>query len=191
MKWGKAMEKEERIGENYVIHSYKHNGQLYKSWDEAILLEKTDTYYVFGNQQTKVTEVDGHNWYTKEPAILFYFKNHWFNIIGQCKEQGLTFYCNMTSPFILEEGAIKYIDYDLDVRIFSTGSFKILDRREYAYHKKKMNYSKQLDEIIKKELSILIEMIRNKDYFFQKETIDKYVQIYHEKVAKSKEKMPL
>ncbi len=185
------MENMGKVGENYVIHSYKHNGQLYKSWDEAILLEKTDTYYVFGNQKTKVTEVDGRTWYTKEPAILFYFKNHWFNIIGQCKEKGLTFYCNMTSPFIIEEGAIKYIDYDLDVRIFPTGSFKILDRREYAYHKKKMAYSKQLDSILKRELSTLIEMIRQVDYFFQPETIEKYVNMYQLEVKKSKEKMAL
>ncbi len=182
------MEKNEKIGTNYMIHSYKHNGQLYKSWDEAVLLEKNEEFYVFGNQQTKVTEVDGRSWYTKEPAILFYFKNHWFNIIGQCKEKGLTFYCNMTSPFLIEEGTVKYIDYDLDVRIFPTGSFKILDRREYAYHKKKMKYSNQLDFIIKKELSTLIGMIRNVDYFFQKDTIENYVRKYQKIVEKSKEK---
>ena len=122
------MEKNEKIGTNYMIHSYKHNGQLYKSWDEAVLLEKNEEFYVFGNQQTKVTEVDGRSWYTKEPAILFYFKNHWFNIIGQCKEKGLTFYCNMTSPFLIEEGTVKYIDYDLDVRIFQISWILLLKK---------------------------------------------------------------
>ena len=28
----------------YVIHGYKHDGTLYKIWDEAILLEETDDY---------------------------------------------------------------------------------------------------------------------------------------------------
>ena len=38
-------------GELYNIHGYKHNGKLYKTWDEAILLDETDDYYVFGNKQ--------------------------------------------------------------------------------------------------------------------------------------------
>ena len=27
-----------KIGHKYQIHSYKHNGQIYKAWDEATLL---------------------------------------------------------------------------------------------------------------------------------------------------------
>ena len=41
----------------------------------------------------------------------------------------------MASPFIIEENTIKYIDYDLDLRVFPDGSFKVLDRGEYKYHK--------------------------------------------------------
>lgn len=183
------MEKGKLKGKRYVIHSYKHSGQLYKTWDEAILLEKTKDFYVFGNNQTKVTEVDGRSWYTKEPAILFFFKDHWFNIIGQCKSRGLTFYCNLTSPFIIEEGAIKYIDYDLDVRIFPSGSFKILDRREYEYHKKKMEYPPQLDAILKKELSVLVELIKENAYYFRKDVIQKYYLQYQKEIEKSEESM--
>ena len=29
-------------GEKYKIHGYKHNGKLYKTWDEAVLLDETD-----------------------------------------------------------------------------------------------------------------------------------------------------
>ena len=28
-----------KIGNKYQIHSYKHNGQIYKAWDEAVLLK--------------------------------------------------------------------------------------------------------------------------------------------------------
>ncbi len=181
----------ETIGKNYAIYGYKHNGQLYKTWDEAILLDKKEDVYVFGNNETKVTEVDGKTWYTKEAAILFFFKDHWFNIIAQRKKKGMTFYCNMTSPFLLKNHSIQFIDYDLDVRIFSTGSFKILDRREYAYHKRRFQYSKKLDEILKSELSYLIELIRKKSSFFQPEVIESYYEIYKELKEKSKEKITL
>ena len=102
---------------------------------------------------------------------------------------------NFFEPPVTNRGVVNTLKSDkindLDVRIFPTGSFKILDRREYAYHKKKMAYSKQLDSILKRELSTLIEMIRQVDYFFQPETIEKYVNMYQLEVKKSKEKMAL
>ena len=106
------MEKLE-IGKRYEIHSYKHNGCIHRAWDEAVLLEIHDDYLIFGNERTKVTESDGRMWRTKEPAILYFFKNSWFNIIGQYKKDGIYYYCNIASPYIIEDGVIKYIDYDL------------------------------------------------------------------------------
>ena len=62
------------IGDRLVIHSYKHNGCIHRAWDEAVFIEETDDYYVFGNDKTKVIESDGRKWKTKEPAILYFFK---------------------------------------------------------------------------------------------------------------------
>ena len=33
-----------KFGEKYNIHGYKHNGDLYKVWDETIFLAQTDDY---------------------------------------------------------------------------------------------------------------------------------------------------
>ena len=168
------------IGKRYQIHSYKHNHKIHRSWDEAVLLEINDDYLVFGNNRTKVIESDGRTWHTKEPAVLYFFKNSWFNIIGQLKENGIYYYCNIASPYIIEEGTIKYIDYDLDLRVFPDGSFKVLDRGEYKYHKSLMNYSDTLDMILKSELTTLIEMVRKKDLAFKHSEIEKYNKKYNE-----------
>lgn len=178
-----------QIGKRYYIHSYKHNGKIYKAWDEAVLLDyrKEEGIYIFGNDHTKVTEVDGRSWHTKEPAILFFFENHWYNIIGQCKKQGIYYYCNMASPILIEEDTIKYIDYDLDVKVFPSGSFKIVDRKEYYFHKKKMKYPSEIDQIIKEELSELIALIREKKNYFSKEVIEYYRKKY-EKIKAEEEK---
>lgn len=165
-------------GERMVIHSYKHDGNIHRSWDEAVLLKKTDEYLVFGNEKTRVIESDGRSWKTKEPAVLIFFKNKWYNIIGQYKKDGIYYYCNIASPYILEEGAVKYIDYDLDLRVFPDGSFKILDRGEYNYHKTKMNYSIDIDKILKNQLSELIELARNKIGPFNPDIIQDYYKIY-------------
>lgn len=180
------MNKDElEIGKNYYIHSYKHTGEIHREWDEAILLEKHDDYLVFGNNKTKVTESDGRSWKTKEPAILFFYDNSWFNIIGQNKKDGIYYYCNIASPYIIEDGTIKYIDYDLDLRVFPNGSFKVLDRGEYKYHKRIMNYSDELDSIIKKELSNLIVKARLHENEFSHDTIFKYCDLY-KKISKKR-----
>ena len=166
------------IGKTYKIHSYKHDSKIHRAWNEAILLEINDDFLVFGNNKTKVTESDGRSWKTREPAILFFFYNKWYNIIGQYKKEGIYYYCNIASPFLIEDETIKYIDYDLDLRVFPNGSFKILDRGEYKYHKRIMNYSKDLDKILHKELTNLINQEKNQEYFFQHDVIKKYYEEY-------------
>lgn len=143
-------------GDRLQIQCYKHDGKIHRCWDEAVAIAVKKDYIVFGNEKTLVTEAGGNTWRTKEPAIMYFFKDKWYNIIVQLKKEGITYYCNIASPFIIEEDTIKYIDYDLDLRIFPNGSFKILDRQEYKYHKKKMNYSDDLDIVIRHALSELI-----------------------------------
>ena len=173
------------IGKKYQIHGYKHNGKIHRAWDEAVLLEIHDEYLIFGNEKTKVTESDGRTWRTKEPAVLYFFYKKWYNIIGQFKKNGIYYYCNIASPFIMEEDTIKYIDYDLDLRVFPDGSFKVLDRGEYKYHKKLMNYSDELDKILRAELTNLINMVRKKENAFESGVVEHYCNLYS-KIKKEK-----
>ena len=175
-----------KIGDKLEIHCYKHNGKLHRQWDEAVVLDIYDDYIVFGNNRTTVIDSDGKVWKTKEPAIMFFFRDRWFNIIGQLKDYGIYFYCNIATPVLIDNKVIKYIDYDLDLRVFPNGSFKILDRMEYKYHKKQMHYSNRLDFILKYELGSLIDLVRDKNFPFQKDIIEKYHKKYEELTTKEK-----
>lgn len=173
-----------KIGDKLKIFCYKHDGTLEHTSEEAVVLENNEDYLVCGNGRTKITEKDGRSHMTNEPAVLFFYKKHWFNIIGQLKKFGLFYYCNIASPYIIDGKSIKYIDYDLDLRVFPDGGFRVLDRNEYNYHKKVMNYSDELDYIIKSELSHLIELKRSESGPFQAGIVDKYYDIY-EKIKKN------
>ena len=174
-----------KIGDMYQIQCYKHNGKIHRAWDEAVVLDIKDYYIVFGNNKTKVTESEGTTWRTKEPAIMYFFKNKWYNVISQMKKDGVYYYCNIATPYIIEEGTIKYIDYDLDLRIFPKGEYKVLDKLEYQYHKKKMGYSDDLDLVLNSALDELINdyvegastfsEIRNKKY------LEKYLELKNNK----------
>lgn len=175
------------VGDNFIIHSYKHNGRIHREWDEAIYLGKFNDAYVFGNNKTLVTESDGKTWKTKEPAIMYFYPDRWFNIIGQLKNDGIYYYCNIATPFIMEGNTLKYIDYDLDLRIFPNHAFKVLDRNEYNYHKKIMGYSTKLDQVVKGELSNLIELARLRKWPFDEEEINKFYKSFQE-IKKSKKR---
>ncbi len=166
------------IGDPFQIHCYKHDGKVHCAWQEAIVLDIQKDYIVFGNDHTLVTEADGRTWRTKEPAIIYFFRNKWFNVIAQLKQDGISYYCNIQSPYIIEEGVIKYIDYDLDVRIYASGDYRILDRMEYKYHKELMHYSDELDIAIHNGLDELIHLYKDGAKVFQSEQNMKYHEVY-------------
>ena len=174
------------LGDLYKIQCYKHDGEIYRSWDEAILLDIQKDYYVFGNNKTTVVEKHGSVWKTKEPAIMYFFKNRWYNIIAQMKKDGIYYYCNIATPSIIEEGTIKYIDYDLDLRIFPKGDYKVLDELEYDYHKRKMKYSDDLDKVIKNGLETLIKDYKDGAIMFDTAKNYKYLDMYHLLVENNK-----
>lgn len=175
-----------KVGDTFVIHCYKHNGVIHKSWNIAYVLDIKKDYIVLGNENVLVTKQDGRTWRTKEPAIMFFYNNRWFNIIAQLKSNGIFYYCNIASPYVIDDNVIKYIDYDLDLRVFNDGAFKILDRNEYNYHKKLMKYPKEVNYIIKEELSALIEMKKSGEFPFNEKCIEYYFNIF-KKVKKESE----
>ena len=167
-----------KTGDRYNIHCYKHNAEAYQASDDTIILDIQNDFIVCGNNMVDVTELEGHSYKTKELAIIFFYKHNWFNCIAQLKPHGLYYYCNIASPFVIDENVIKYIDYDLDLRVYPDGGYKILDTNEYNYHKKKMKYPDTIDRIVKKELAKLIELKKEKKGPFDEKVIEKYKNIY-------------
>ncbi len=167
-----------KVGDTLVIHCYKHNGVIYESSRVAFVLDIKDDYIVLGDENVQITKQDGRTWHTKGSAIMFFYKKRWFNIIAQLKEDGTFYYCNIASPFVIDDHALKYIDYDLDLRIFPKGEYKILDKLEYQYHKKKMNYSKDLDIVINNAMKELIGDYLNNSITFSEDSNKFYLSKY-------------
>ena len=97
------------------------------------------------------------------------------------KKDGIHYYCNLSSPYLYDGEGIKYIDYDLDVKLFPDGQYKILDQNEYNFHLEKMKYSKELQEIIENELQKLLQLIKNKKEPFNQESVLKHYNEFFNK----------
>lgn len=148
-----------KTGSKIEIHSYKHNGSIHRIWEEMIVLKGTRKVVIGGNDRVLVTESDGRTWRTREPAICYFDADHWFNAIGMIRTDGIYYYCNLGTPFIWDDEALKYIDYDLDIKVFPDMTYKILDEDEFELHSRQMNYPPQIHEVIQRSMKELISWI--------------------------------
>ena len=162
------------------IQSYKHDESLHRIWEKATVIEESENHVVVVNKRTKVIESNGRFWHTREPSVTWFFKDKLFNIIGIIKHEGIHFYCNIASPYLIDDEALKYIDYDLDIKVIEDFKYNILDRNEYNKHKTKMEYPSKLKKILETELNKLKNMIETREEPFNYETIRSYYKRYQE-----------
>ena len=105
-------------------------------------------------------------------------KHYWFNVVTMIRQKGISYYCNLASPYVLDKEALKYIDYDLDIKIFPDGEKRLLDVDEYEQHRRQMHYSKEIDQILKANVEILVDWINNKKGPFSPEYVDLWYERY-------------
>ncbi|MBQ6492701.1 MAG: DUF402 domain-containing protein [Erysipelotrichaceae bacterium] len=176
-----------KIGDSVFVQSYKHNGSIHRTWSKAFVIDVLDDCYVVVTDHSWVVEADRRRWLTKEPAICFYYRNRWFNIISMVRKNGIYYYCNVATPSIYDGEAIKNVDYDLDVKVFPDGTYMVLDENEFEYHCQKMNYSSDIRKICIDAKNELVEMVEKKQIPFDFSYINTYIMKYFELVFEKKD----
>ena len=172
------------VGRWLSIQCYKHDGNLHRFWDRGLVLDCNDDYIVVATKRAKVIESNGRRWFTKEPAVTIFSKKEWWNVICMFKTNGICYYCNIASPSIVEDMAIKYIDYDLDTKLFADGDMRILDEKEYLRHKKNYQYSDDLDKVLRSQTKENVTRMKDRAFPFQ----DDKIQAYYDEFLKIIEK---
>ena len=159
-----------------IIQAYKHNEELHRQWSHSYVLVDDENYYVLVSIRAAVVESDGRKWHTKEPAIFILSKKEWFNVIAMLKENGICYYVNIASPAICDKGYIKYIDYDLDIKLYEDGTTRLLDVSEYKKHADEQGYSEEIKTILQSSVDKVYGMINKKEFPFIDQEIQKYYQ---------------
>ncbi|MFA5481097.1 MAG: DUF402 domain-containing protein [Bacilli bacterium] len=168
------------------IQAYKHNGELHRAWSHGFVLVDNDQYLVLISVRSSVVEHDGRKWHTKEPAVFVFFKEEWLNVIAMLKEKDVSYYVNIASPAIIDNNCIKYIDYDLDVKLLPGGSTKLLDQNEYERHAYSLDYSDDIKKALAHSVSHIYEMIKKRDFPFIDEEIKNLYNEFVERYSRVK-----
>ena len=80
------------VGSQVYIQSFKHDGSLHRTWAKGFVIEAGPRRVIAVTNKTWVTEADGRRWFTREPAICFFYPDHWYNVI-RIKEANRWFPC--------------------------------------------------------------------------------------------------
>lgn len=163
-----------------IIQAYKHNEEFHRQWSHGYVIEDSDEYFVVASIRASVIEADGRKWHTKEPAIFILSKKQWFNVIAMFKEGGISYYVNIASPAIYDNGYIKYIDYDLDIKKFIDGSTKLLDVSEYKKHAEEQGYSQEIMDILSHSVDAIYQKIERKESPFIDAKIHEYYKQFEQ-----------
>src|SRR5699024_11791797 len=93
---------------------------------------------------------------------------------------------NLSSPFVYNNHSWKYIDYDLDVKVFTDIGNMILNEDEYEDHKKAMNYPEVIDQILQNHLNELLSWIKQRKGPFAPDFIEAWTARYelHKSIQK-------
>ena len=93
------------------------------------------------------------------------------------KKVGITYYVNLASPFVYDNQKVKYIDYDLDLKLYPNKDIRLIDVKEYGYHRKKYNYGDDIDKILRFNITNIKECMGKNEFPFCDDLIRKY---YHD-----------
>lgn len=166
------------------IRCYKHNGTIHRFWDRGLVLENNDDYLIVATKRAKVVENNGRCWFTKEPAVTIFSKKEWWNAICMLKKDGICYYCNIASPSIIDNETIKYIDYDLDAKLFPDKVIKVLDEREYKRHRRQYGYNSDLNKILRYQTDEIVKKMKDGEFPFIDSKINEYFDSFLSKVSK-------
>ncbi|VEU76383.1 DUF402 domain-containing protein [Mycoplasmopsis columboralis] len=169
-----------KVGQMVDVQAYKFNGFLYRQWNSAKVIFNNSRHIVLFLCNTKVSEYEKNlnRWKYTENALWFIPKNSYFNAILLLKKNtGIYHYINIASKPIFEDGTIKFIDFDLDVKCYPEKELQIVDRDEFAKNIVQMKYPENLKKIVFEELKNIVSLYTDYAYFFNPEILGYYLDI--------------
>ena len=173
------------IGHWISIECFKHDGSLHRWWDRGFVVDDTEDYLVVATKRAKVTEYNGRSWFTQEPAVTIFSKNEWWNAICMLKDFGIVYYCNIASPSVVEKDVVKYIDYDLDAKLFPNDDIRVLDEKEYKHHLKKYKYGDDLNCVLRYQMDEIQKLMKKRIFPFDDNAITYYYDEFLKTIKKN------
>ncbi len=150
------------------IRSLKYDGSVRRTW-KADLIEQTTSLYTFlGKFDETVDHPDLGRIEKGTLSYEYFWPDRWYNVFRFHEPDGQlrNWYCNVGMPPILEEGALSYVDLDVDILMWPTGVPIILDEDEFRINAARYAYSADVLLEVENAKQELLEIIANCEFPF-------------------------
>lgn len=146
-----------------TINSRKYDGSIHRTWKAELIEENSDFYIFLGVFDFEVKHPNLGVIRRNTISYEYYWKEKWFNVFRFHEPEGdlRNFYCNVNQPPVLQDGVLDYIDLDIDLLVWKSSSYEILDMDEFEENISNYKYPVEVQDMAYSSLGDLIAMIEN------------------------------
>jgi uncharacterized protein (DUF952 family)/protein associated with RNAse G/E len=161
----------ENYGDSIWLRAENHDGSFH--WAHPALFGRVEEGFVQTRtgQATVVARESGpfvSNWSTRG----HYWLNRWFNVIRLQNPNGQLdgYYCNIARPLPFDGKTVRYVDLQLDVRVFvgSDGglAWRLLDEDEFEAAREHYGYDDELVSRCYEAVEEIVAMVKAREFPF-------------------------
>jgi hypothetical protein len=148
------------------VMALKFDGRLHYTFPARVIYRDNSVIRAQWSAGTIIRHLSrGLEFPEKYDSELWAWDSCWYNVFVNRNEGGEldSFYCNVATPPTIHLPELRWIDLDLDVRIFVDGRYEILDEDEFEEHRLKYNYPVDVQHQAKQAVRDILDLARLRD----------------------------
>ena len=136
-----------QVGDRMQVRAYKSDGTCYRSWYARVEAVEADRVVVVTPVGHWVEDIGGA-WASRWAIRGFYWPDRWYSLLEVYAADGRLeqVYVNISSPVEIEDGYLRFTDYELDVSRRPPDGARIEDEEEFREAASKYGYSTAFQE---------------------------------------------
>lgn len=155
-----------------TVRATNFDGELH--WEHAAWLHSAGDGWVVTQTPagTQVRTEGGGEYVSPFDTRAHYWTDRWFNVIRlETPGQGLYgYYCNIATPLHFDGDTVRYVDLQLDVRVFADGAgaleYRVVDEEEFEAARERYAYGDELVMRARAAVDDLVRMIEARQFPF-------------------------
>jgi uncharacterized protein len=146
-----------------TVRSRKYDGSVNRQWKCELVANNIDEIVLKGVFDSDVVHTDLGHIDAGTVSYEYFWKTRCYNVFRFHEPSGSlrNYYCNISEPPTWNEDSLDYVDLDIDVIVWPSGEYQVLDLGEFRENSIRYGYSEQVIARVNAALSEVLTMIRD------------------------------
>jgi protein associated with RNAse G/E len=151
-----------------TVNSRKYDGTLSRSWQADIIESSPEAIVLVGQFESEVQHDKLGIIRRGTVSYEYYWLQRWYSVFRFHEPNGVlrNYYCNINMPPMISQGALDYVDLDIDVLVWPDFSYEIVDRDEFEMNAERFGYSEFVRDKAEEAFERIIQMVEVRELPF-------------------------